>query len=290
MKLQAHLIAAVLLATPAAALAAPGMITAPVNLRAGPSVEFPVVDRIARGVPVEVHGCIREALWCDVSTDRDRGWVAAQYLDYLYGDRYVYLPSYVDLADVPSASFVLGSYWSRFYFGRPWYRRHAWWNRHWNTRTGVASQAPAAPPAQAARGMMPARTTMPPTAAAMTPAGAANAPVGMGRGPHGAPVPANGHGANVQAMRPPEGHMAPGAQNGFAGMRRPMTSGAVGPTNAMRGGGMPMAARAQVGGSRGGPGGGGGPPHAAMGGTPQAGGMHQGGGGMHDNGGGHRRH
>ena len=154
------LVAAVLLATPAAALAAPGMITASVNLRAGPSVEFPVVDRIPRGVPVEVHGCIRDALWCDVSTDRDRGWVAAQYLDYLYGDRYVYLPSYVELADVPSASFVLSSYWSSFYFGRPWYRRHAWWNRHWNTQTRAASQAPAAPPAQAGHGMMPARATM----------------------------------------------------------------------------------------------------------------------------------
>jgi len=67
MKLQASLIAAMLLATPAAALAAPGMITTSVNLRAGPSAEFPVVNRLPRGVPVEVHGCIRQALWCDVS-------------------------------------------------------------------------------------------------------------------------------------------------------------------------------------------------------------------------------
>ena len=62
-----------------------------------------------------------------------RGWVAAQYLDYFYDGRYVALPSYVDAVDVPVASFVLTSYWSTYYFGRPWYRRHAWWNRHWNT-------------------------------------------------------------------------------------------------------------------------------------------------------------
>ena len=131
----------------------------------------------------------------------------------------------------------------------------------------------------------------------MTPAGAATAPAGMGRGRHDAPaVTANGPGANVQAMRGLERRMAPmaGGPDRLSGMRQPMTSGAFGPANAMRGGGMPMAARAQLGGSRGlggGLAGGGGLPHAAMGGAPQAGGgMHHGGGGMHDSGGGHHRH
>ncbi len=155
---QACLVAATLLAMSSAAVAAPGIITTAVNLRAGPSTEFPVVNRLPPGVAVEVHGCIRQALWCDVSWQRERGWVAAQYLDYLYGDRYVDLPSYVDVADVPVATFSLTSYWSTFYFGRPWYRRHAWWNHRWNRHTYVASQAPAAAPAQAGNGMMPART------------------------------------------------------------------------------------------------------------------------------------
>ncbi|HEY4985921.1 MAG TPA: hypothetical protein VII39_04815, partial [Bradyrhizobium sp.] len=127
------------------------------------------------------------------------------------------------------------------------------------------------------------------------PAGAANAPAGMGRGPHGAPAAVNGHGANLQAMRGPEGRMVPmaGGPDRLSGMRQPMTSGAFGPTNTMRGGGLPMAARAQLGGSRGlrgGLAGGGGLPHAAMGGAPQAGGGMHHGGGMHDSGGGHRRH
>jgi uncharacterized protein YraI len=243
MKLQARFVAAVLLATPSVALAAPGMITTQVNLRAGPSVEFPVVDRIPRGVPVEVHGCIRAALWCDVSTERERGWVAAQYLDYLHGDRWVDLPSYVDVVDVPATSFVLTSYWSSFYVGRPWYRRHAWWNRHWTTQTRVASQTPAAPPVQPGHGMMPAGAAQPPASGAKP---SASAP--RGRGPNGAV--ASGQGPSMQAMR---------------------------------GGGIPMSAHAQLGASRGGL------PHAAMAGAPQAGGaMHN--GGSHDNGGGHRRH
>jgi uncharacterized protein YraI len=225
-KLQAGFVAAVLLATPVAALAAPGMITTSVNLRAGPSVEFPVVDRIPGGVPVEVHGCIRDALWCDVSTAHGRGWVAAQYLDYLYGGRYVDLPSYIDVVDVPVTSFVLSAYWSSLYVGRPWYHRRTWWSRHWTTQSRVASRTPVAQPVagpvQAGHGM--------------TPTGAA-----MGRG-------ANGAVARVPAMR---------------------------------GGGVPMAAHAQLGGSRGGLGGG--LPHASMAGAPHAGGA------VH-NGGGQRRH
>ena len=265
--LQAGLVAAVLLATPAAALAAPGVINTSVNLRAGPSVEFPVVNRLPLGVSVEVFGCIRQALWCDVGWGRERGWVAAQYLDYLYDGRYVDLPSYV--VDVPVASFVLTSYWSSYYFGRPWYRRHAWWNRHWNTQTHVASQTPAAP---AGRGVMPTG-------------------VATGRGASVAPAAAGGPGAGAQAMLPANGSAVPvaGGQNRFSGTRPPMMSRAAGQATAMRGGGVPMAARAQFGASRGGLVG---LPHAAMGGTPQAGGaMHNGGGGgSRDNGGGRRRH
>ena len=48
MKLKGVLIAAVLL-TPTAALAAPGMVTASVGLRAGPGPGFPMVDRIPAG-------------------------------------------------------------------------------------------------------------------------------------------------------------------------------------------------------------------------------------------------
>lgn len=263
MKVQARLVATVLLATPAAAVAAPGMIAASVNLRAGPSVEFPVVNRLPRGVPVEVHGCIRQALWCDVSWGAERGWVAAQYLEYFYDGRYVDLPSYVDMADVPVASFTLTSYWSSFYFGRPWYRRHAWWNRHWNMQTRVTSQTPisqpVAAPAQAASGMMPPGTAKPPAGVAMPPAAAV-----VGQRPNATPPVAGG-------------------------TRPPMTTGTVGQANAMRGGGVPMAAHAQLGGSRGGSGG---VAHAAMGGAPQAAGAthNGGGGGSHDSGGGRHRH
>jgi len=278
---QACLVAALLLATPAAALAAPGVITTSVNLRAGPSVEFPVVNRLPKGVPVEIHGCIKRELWCDVSWQRERGWVAAQYLDYFYDGRYVALPSYVEVVDVPATSFVLTSYWSSFYFGRPFFRRHAWWNRHWQTQTHVASQVPAAAqpataPAQMGNGMTPAAAGVKPPGMAMTPAAAAG-----GRGQVGVPAVANAsQGMTAPAMQ---------GRDRSSGMRPPMTSGGMGPANAMRAGGVPMAAHAQFGGLRGGLGGG--MPHTATGGASQVGGaMRNGGGGRDSGGGGHHRH
>lgn len=139
MKLRSVLVAALLLA-PSAALAAPGMVTASVGLRAGPGPGFPMVDRIPEGARVNIHGCLRGNAWCDVSWSDDRGWVSAQYLEYLYRNHYVYLPDYVDEIDVPVVPFVLTSYWSDYYAGRPWYHRRAYWNDYWTSHERDAAR------------------------------------------------------------------------------------------------------------------------------------------------------
>src|SRR5216683_8138752 len=139
MKLKVVFVAAMLL-TPTAALAAPGIVTASVGLMAGPGPGFPVVDRIPGGSHVNINGCLRGNAWCDVSWSGDRGWVSSKYLEYLYRNRYVYLPDYVDTIDVPVVPFVLSSYWSSYYAGRPWYRRHAYWNNYWTSHERVATR------------------------------------------------------------------------------------------------------------------------------------------------------
>ena len=139
MKLKALLTAALLL-VPTAALAAPGIITESVGLRAGPGTGFPLVDRIPGGAHVNVHGCLRGDAWCDVSWSDDRGWVSSDYLEYLYRNNYVYLPDYVDAIDVPIVPFVLSSYWSSYYAGRPWYHRQAYWNNYWTSHERVATR------------------------------------------------------------------------------------------------------------------------------------------------------
>jgi uncharacterized protein YraI len=139
MKVKGVFVAAMLL-TPTAALAAPGIVTASVGMRAGPGPGFPMVDRIPGGARVNIHGCLRGDAWCDVSWSGDRGWVSSRYLKYLYRDRYVYLPDYVD--DVPVVPFVLSSYWGSYYTRRPWYHRHAYWNRYWHSHARFATQMP----------------------------------------------------------------------------------------------------------------------------------------------------
>lgn len=123
--------AALLVAAPATAWAARGYVTDSVNLRAGPGTEYPIVDTIPDGAHLTIHGCVSDAGWCDVSWSSDRGWVSADYLNYLYNNRYVYLPDYVDVIDVPVVTFTLGSYWGDYYTGRPWYHRLHHWQQVW---------------------------------------------------------------------------------------------------------------------------------------------------------------
>src|SRR6202165_3124122 len=140
MKLRGLFTAAAVLLMPTAALAAPGIVTTTVSLRAGPGEGFPTVDRIPGGARVNIHGCLRGTAWCDVSWSDDRGWVSSQYLEYLYRNRYVYLPDYVDEIDVPVVPFVLTSYWSSYYAGRPWYHRRAYWSGYWQSHERFATR------------------------------------------------------------------------------------------------------------------------------------------------------
>jgi len=140
MKLRALFIAAAVLLMPAAALAAPGIVTTTVSLKAGPGEGFPTVDRIPGGDRVNIHGCLKGTAWCDVSWSDDRGWVSSRYLEYLYRNRYVYLPDYVDEIDVPVVPFVLTSYWSSYYAGRPWYQRRAHWGGYWQSHERFATR------------------------------------------------------------------------------------------------------------------------------------------------------
>jgi uncharacterized protein YraI len=140
MKLRGLFIAAAMLLMPTVTLAAPGIVTTTVSLKAGPGEGFPTVDRIPGGARVNIHGCFRGKAWCDVSWSDDRGWVSSRYLEYLHRNRYVYLPDYVDEIDVPVVPFVLTSYWSSYYAGRPWYHRRAHWSGYWQSHERFATR------------------------------------------------------------------------------------------------------------------------------------------------------
>jgi uncharacterized protein YraI len=142
MKRTGILIAAAMLLLPSAALAAPGMVTTTVSLRAGPGDGFPVVDRVPGGSHVNIHGCLKGDAWCDVSWSDDRGWVSSDELQWLYRNRYVYLSDYYDDIDVPVVPFVLGTYWSTYYAGRPFFHRRAHFDRYWRSHENTAMRTP----------------------------------------------------------------------------------------------------------------------------------------------------
>lgn len=119
------------LAAPTAALAQDAIVTMDLNMRAGPSPEFPVVDVLPGNTPVDIHGCLAGYSWCDVSTESGRGWVYSAYLSYAAEGGYVPLVQYVSEIDVPIVTFSVGPYWDSYYRNRPWYVERSRWSDRW---------------------------------------------------------------------------------------------------------------------------------------------------------------
>ncbi|QNK70533.1 SH3 domain-containing protein [Variovorax sp. PAMC26660] len=121
-------IGALALVLPLAASAQQAFTRGTVNLRAGPSGDYPLVARLAPGQSLDVVGCTSGYGWCDVVLpDGGRGWVWAKSLDYAYQEQRVPLAAYGAVIGVPIVSFVIGNYWANYYRDRPWYGDRRWW-------------------------------------------------------------------------------------------------------------------------------------------------------------------
>jgi uncharacterized protein YraI len=106
-------------------------VTTDLNMRAGPSTEFPVVSVLPDGASVNVFGCVRGYSWCDVSWRGRRGWASASYLTQSYRGSYVPLVEYGPRINVPIVGFSIGSYWDNHYRNDPWYGRRDRWRSVW---------------------------------------------------------------------------------------------------------------------------------------------------------------
>lgn len=135
------------IATPALAeAAARGYSTANVNMRSGPSTAYPAVVVIPNGTRVTIHGCLQDRPWCDVSFNRGRGWVSANYVQAESPrGRYVVEPRRYRELGVPIISFELGRYWDQHYRGRNFYGERERWRRP-PPRGGYWDAAPPPPP------------------------------------------------------------------------------------------------------------------------------------------------
>ncbi|MGH8780043.1 SH3 domain-containing protein [Paraburkholderia sp.] len=102
----------------------------PVNVRAGPAPDYPVVAQLPGGASVSVMGCVSGYTWCDVAVPGLRGWVYGGSLNYPYQGATVPLMSYGPTIGLPIVVFSLNTYWGSYYRNRPWYRdRSRWMNR-----------------------------------------------------------------------------------------------------------------------------------------------------------------
>lgn len=122
--------AGLLMLAPAIAQAAEGYSTANVNMRAGPSTQYPAVAVIPAGSSVEIRGCLSDVNWCDVEFYGGRGWVSGQYVQALYQQRRVYVgPQYYRPLGIPMIRFSVDNYWDRYYRNRDFYRDRDRWSR-----------------------------------------------------------------------------------------------------------------------------------------------------------------
>jgi uncharacterized protein YraI len=98
---------------------------------AGPGADYPVVAQLGPGVGLGINGCLNDYSWCDVTFGANRGWVYAGELGYPYQSRRVPVLEYGPRLALPVITFSLGSYWDRYYRGRPWYGQRSDWARRY---------------------------------------------------------------------------------------------------------------------------------------------------------------
>jgi len=116
------------LASPAAfAQGMSGVVTAYVDLYAGPDLGYPTIAQLSAGTPVLIQGCTAGWGWCDVIVGGSRGWVAGTFLQYSYQSQPVYVADYGARIGIPIVTFSIAAYWGSYYVNRPFYRNRDYW-------------------------------------------------------------------------------------------------------------------------------------------------------------------
>jgi uncharacterized protein YraI len=101
-----------------------------VNLRAGPSTEYPVIVTVPNRAPIAILGCLADSSWCDVLFQGSRGWMRSIYLAGFYQGYYYPLRDYAaPRLGYSVVAFDIGNYWDSNYRDRPFYGERPRWQR-----------------------------------------------------------------------------------------------------------------------------------------------------------------
>jgi len=200
----------------------------PVYLYAGPAQDYPVVAQLPSGQPVAVYGCVSGYTWCDVAIAQARGWVYGGYLTYPYQGGSAPIMTYGPTIGLPLITFSIGTYWDRYYRGRPWYGDRSRWVNHPPPPSRPPPPPNRPPPPQHGA---PGPNRPPPMSPSPPP------PPGQGHGyrPHPQPQPGNPPPQAGHPPGPPPGHGGEGGrpsgppQGGNGGRPPPQGQGNGGP-------------------------------------------------------------
>lgn len=127
---------------PVTALAQQGYTSKFVNLRAGPSRDYPMVVSVPAGVSLTVVGCLPDYRWCDVVIGANRGWIYGGNINYDYQGRDVPVLTYGSAIGIGITAFVLGSYWDNYYRSYSWYPQRQRFINHSPQYYGNPGQRP----------------------------------------------------------------------------------------------------------------------------------------------------
>ncbi|WP_136661030.1 SH3 domain-containing protein [Nitratireductor sp. XY-223] len=118
------LAAVVVIASPARA-ASTASVTVDLNLRAGPSTQYPVVTVVPQSAPVTMYGCNANVTWCDIAYGSQRGWASANYIRVSSGGtQTVVTPAVAATVGIATVAYSR-AYWDNYYSTYPWYGQ---WN------------------------------------------------------------------------------------------------------------------------------------------------------------------
>lgn len=121
------LITMALLASSAVAHEHEAITAKSVNLRAGPTRDYPLVVILPPQYPIHVFGCVSGYIWCDVMAGPNRGWVYAANIEYQYQNSYTPILGYGAVLGIGVIGFIIGDYWNDHYRSRPFYAQRQEW-------------------------------------------------------------------------------------------------------------------------------------------------------------------